>query len=58
MSTQHHSAKNGQKQLKPNIKNVRIVKKNIKKIRILREIKRRYESSFLKKINLTKIKYD
>ena len=42
MSTQHYSAKNGQKQLKPNIKNVRIVKKNIKKIRILREIKRRY----------------
>ena len=35
MSTQHYSAKNGQKQLKPNIKNVRIVKKNIKKIRSL-----------------------
>ena len=31
MSTQHHSAKNGQKQLKPNIKNVRIVKKKYKK---------------------------
>ena len=42
MSTQNHRAKNGQKQLKPNIKNVRTVKKNIKKIRILRKIKGRY----------------
>ena len=31
MSTKYHSAKNGQKQLKPNIKNVRIVKKKYKK---------------------------
>ena len=31
MRTQHYSAKNGQKQLKPNIKNVRIVKKKYKK---------------------------